>query len=73
MVTLSNLQCKYQPLTIYFFKVTFIGVHLTYNVVLVVGVQQSNSVIHITHHLFFRFFPRISHCRILSRVPCTTQ
>ena len=73
MVTQYNFQCKYQPLTSYFFKLTFTGAYLTYNVVLVTGVQQSNLVIHIIYHLFFRFFPPISHYRVLSRVPCAIQ
>ena len=82
MVTLCNFQCKYQPLTSYFFKLTFTGAYLTYNVVLVIQqskykvnyfVQQSNLVIHIIYHLFFRFFPPISHYRVLSRVPCSIQ
>ena len=73
MVTLYNFQCKYQPLTSYFFKLTFTGIYLTYNVVLVVGVQQSNSVIHIIYYLFFRLFPHISHYKVLSRVSCAIQ
>ena len=73
MVTLYNFQCKYQPLTSYFFKLTFTGIYLTYNVVLVLGVQQSNSVIHIIYYLFFRLFPHISHYKVLSRVSCAIQ
>ena len=43
-----------------FLKNIFIGVWLMYNVVIVSGVQQSESVIHIhISTLFFRFFSRI--------------
>ena len=47
----------------------FIGVELIYKVVLVSGVQQSESVIHIYILIFFRFFPHLGHYRILSIVP----
>ena len=46
---------------------------LIYNVVLVSGVQQNDSVIH-THELFFfRFFSHIGYYRILNRGPCAIQ
>ena len=37
---------------------------------LVLGVQQSDSVIHI---FFFRFFSHVGYYRILSIVPCAVQ
>ena len=39
------------------------------------AVQQSESVIHILciHPLFFRFFSRIGHYRVLSSVPCAIR
>ena len=47
-------------LTIFIFKI-FIGVYLTYNVVSVSGVQQSESVIHMhTSTLFKILFPYTS-------------
>ena len=48
-----------------FFKI-FIGIYMIYNVVLVLGVQQSESVIHmhISSSLFFRFFSHIGHYRV---------
>ena len=50
----------------------FIGVELTYSVVLLSGVQQSESVIHIYKSIFKRFFFHIGHYRVLSRVPCVS-
>ena len=47
----------------------FIEVQLIYNVVLVSGAQQSDSVIHI-YLFFFRFFSIIGYYRILNIVPC---
>ena len=44
---------------------------MIYNVVLVSGVQQSGSAIHI--YFFFRFFSHIGYYRLLSRVPCVIQ
>ena len=48
---------------------------MIYNVVLVSGVQQSESVIHIhiSTLFFFRLFSHIGHYRVLSRVPCAIQ
>ena len=46
---------------------------MLYNVVLVSGVQHSDSVIHIHIFFFFRFFSHIGHYRILSSVPCAVQ
>ena len=55
----------------------FNGVELIYNVVLVSGVQQSESVKHIHRStlffFFLRFFSHIGHYRVLSRVPCAIQ
>ena len=47
-----------------------IGVQLIYNVVFVSGVQQSESLISVHIHFFFRFFSCIGHYRGLRRVPC---
>ena len=47
-----------------------IEVQLIYNVVLVSGVQQSDSAIYI---FFFRFFSLIDYYKILSIFPCATQ
>ena len=41
---------------------------MIYNVILISGVLQSDSVIHIS--IFFRFFSDIGYYRVLSRVPC---
>jgi len=53
---------------------------LIYNVVLVSGVQQSESITHTHTHthiyiytLFFRFFSHIGHYRVLTGVPCAIQ
>ena len=47
---------------------------MIYNVMLVSGVQQNDSVIHIhIYPFFFRFFSHIGYYRILSRVPCAIQ
>ena len=51
------------------FSIIFVGVQLIYNVLLVPGVQKSESVIYIyicIYPLFFRFFPHIDHYRVLS-------
>ena len=56
----------------FFFFLIFIVLLFIYNVVLVSALQHSESVIHILciHPLFFRFFSRIGHYRVLSRGPC---
>ena len=41
-----------------------------FNVVLVLGVQQSDSVLHTYMSMFFRFFSLIGYYRLLSIVPC---
>ena len=54
------------------FLKNFIEIQLIYNVVLVSGLQQSDSVICICT-FFFRFFSIIGYYKILSRVPCAIQ
>ena len=51
----------------------FNGVELIYNILLVSGVQQSESIIQIHIPLFFRSCSHISHFRALSRVPRAAQ
>ena len=46
--------------------------HFHYNVVLVSGIQHSDSVIYINIKLF-RFFSLIGYYKILSIVPCAIQ
>ena len=48
---------------------------MIYSVVLVLDVQQSESVVykHMYIFFFFRFFSHIGRYRVLSRVPCATQ
>ena len=47
---------------------------MTYNIVLVSGIQQNNSVIHISTSIpFFRFFSQIHYYRRLNKVPCAVQ
>ena len=43
-----------------------------YNVVLVSGVQQSESVMHIHISTHFKILFHIGHYRVLSKVPCAT-
>ena len=53
-----------------------IEVHLIYSVVLISGVQQSESAIHLSLYIyifFFRFFSIIGYYTILSRVPRAIQ
>ena len=52
---------------------TFIGTYLIYNVGLVSGIQQSDSVVHIHMSILFKFVSYIVHYRVLSRVPCAIQ
>ena len=47
-----------------------IGVWLIYNAVLVSGVQQSESVMHMHIAILFRFFSHIGYYRILSSFLC---
>ena len=44
-----------------------------YNVVLVSGVQQSDSVIHIHISILFQIIFFYSYYKILNRVPCAVQ
>ena len=57
-----------------FFKLInfLVEVQLIYNIVLVSGVQHSDSVIHI-YIFFFRSFSLICYYKILSIVPCAIQ
>ena len=54
-----------------------IEVQLIYNIVLVSGVQQSDSVIHtyicIYLYSFFLFFSVIVYYKILNTIPCAVQ
>ena len=54
-------------INVFFFKKTKTFIC---SVVLVSGIQQSESVIPIHSPLFFRFFSHKGHYRVLSRVPC---
>ena len=56
----------------YVFKIYFMEVQLIYNVVLVSGVQQNDSVIH-TYTFFFIFFSIMVYHRIVNVVPCALQ
>ena len=64
-----------KPLLLKYFVKKFIGIELIYSVVLVPGVQQSESIlcvcvyINIISSLFKILFPH----RLLSRVPCAMQ
>ena len=62
----------YSPFRQSFF-LNFTGVELIYHVVLVSGVQQSDSAVHIHIYIPYRFFSHIGYHRILSRVPCAIQ
>ena len=52
-----------------------IYVELIYNIVLVSGVQQSESVIYLYTHIynFFRLFSIIDYYKILNIIPCAIQ
>ena len=52
------------------FKKIFIGIYLTYNIVLVSGIQESGSFTHIHMFTFFRFFSHIGHYSVFSRISC---
>ena len=47
------------------------GVQLNYTIVLVPGIQQSDSVIYI--YLFSRLFSTLGYFKILNFVPCVIQ
>ena len=55
------------------FKKNFSAVLLIYNVVLISGVQHSESVTHIHISIFEEFFSHVGHSRVLSRVPYALQ
>ena len=59
------LICRY-----IYFKLIFIWVQLIYNVVLVSGLMQSESDIHV---YIFTLFQLLFSYRLLSRVPCAMQ
>ena len=68
------------PSLIYFFILLlyfnfFIEVQLIYRVVLIIALQQNDSVMHIYIYIysFFRFFPIIVYYKILNIVPCAMQ
>ena len=54
------------------FSVAFIEIWLIYNVVLIIALQQSVSVIH-TDIFFFLVFPIMVYHRILDIVPCALR
>ena len=57
-----------------FLKVFFFEVQLNFNVVLVSGLQQSDSVININVYPFFSdSFSHVGYYGVLSRVPCAIQ
>ena len=62
-------------LTIFHFLIIiiFIEVELIYNVVLVSGVQQTDSVIHPYISIFFKFFSLIGYYKILGIIPTIFQ
>ena len=64
-----------RTVTVYFFPLSFIEVQLIYNVVLISGVQQRESLIHthISTFLLIDSIPYIGHYRILNRVPCSIE
>ena len=53
---------------LFLFSLTFIEMQLTYDV-LVSGVQQSDSIIHIYLYIVLRFFSIIGYYKILSTAP----
>ena len=55
----------------FFFKKILVEIQLVYNIVLVSGIQQSDSVIHI--HNLFRLFSIISYYKILNILPCAIR
>ena len=62
----SEKEMSVKGMGVYF----LIDVELIYNIVLVSGVQQSDSVIYIC---FFRLFSIIGYYKILNIVPCAIQ
>ena len=66
-------QCTFFLVCFLLLFLIFVGVQLIYNIVLVSGVQQSDSVIHVHISIFVRFFSHVGYYRILSKVPCAIQ
>lgn len=60
-------------LTLFFFKLIFIGGELLYNVVLAPAVQQRESAVHIHTPLTVAFPSHVSRYRALRRIPCPIQ
>ena len=57
-----------------FFFLFHTGVRLINNVVFILGIQQSDSVLYIYMYLLvFKFFSHLAYYRVLSRVPCAIQ
>ena len=63
----------FSPNPLCFVNLFFIEVQLIYNAVLVSGVQQSASVIHIFIHSFKIFFSGMAYQKVLNLVPCGIQ
>ena len=53
----------------FFLSLFLIEVYLIYNVVLVLDVQQSDSITHICVYIFLRFFSLLNYYKVLSGVP----
>ena len=57
-------------------SINFIGVQLTYKVVLVSDLQQSKSVVHVYIYIYpflFRFFFYIGYNTVLNGLPCAIK
>ena len=59
--------------TFCFSLIFYFILQLINNVVLVSGVQLSDSVIHIHIYILFQILSHIGYYRVLSRVPCAIQ
>ena len=68
-------KCWFLFLLSFFIKkfLFYVGIQLIYNTVLVSGLQQSDSVIHIHLSILFQILFPFRLLQILSRVPCATQ
>ena len=62
--------CHFNSQICVFFKFNFIGVQLIYNVILVSGVWQNESVMHINTSILF---PYLGYYKLLSRFSCAVQ
>ena len=71
---LKPAEKEYDTVKAFFFHffLIFMGIQLIYSVLLVLGIQQSASVIHIPT-FFFRFFFHMGPYRILSKAPQAIQ